>query len=102
MRQRELQQLIDSAEVAVRQSVAAPADARRAARTAFDRVRAHQGEAKNVAPSILPVCDHLRTALSMATGSRADVATALSAILPRLAWRRCISADPLNVPFYNG
>jgi hypothetical protein len=102
MRGRELQQLIDSAEVAINHSVAATVDAKRMAREAFDRISTREGVAGIVTPSTLPVCDHLTTALSAAAGPRANVAAALSAILPRVAWRRRISADPSNVSFYSG
>jgi hypothetical protein len=102
MRRPELQRLIETAEAAIAASAAASADARRTGRAVLDRLREHEGEAGSVAPATLPVCAHLGTALSIAAGPRAEVAAALSAILPRLAWQRRIGADPSNMPFYDG
>lgn len=103
MRDPRIARLLEATEAAMRQSAMAGSPAEKAIGLGFDRCRAKPGLTATRAPQRLELCSLLGPALRGAEKSgRAGVSAALAAVADDLVWGRRRSADPADVPFWNG
>jgi hypothetical protein len=101
IRSGQLQAFLDQSERFLRQDCTGPAAA--AADRLCARWTATTGAVRDPAPGWPTACAWLEPALAAAaTGPRADLAKAFSALAPDLSWKRRSSARPEDAAFWNG